>query len=733
LQLYDTTRAVFGLADPVSPQLKGRKARGFISTISGQGSPKGGFFHGKMLKLPQDLSGRGTAVPDLALNMDQIGLPEEMMWKTFQPHLVRSMVQRGYKAVDAQRMTEERHPVARDALVAESKRRPVLVNRAPTLHRYGIVGAYAVPVPGKTIRVNPFIEQGMNLDFDGDCSDCALDTWQKGRYARIHISEFPRVKESVKKKNNKEIYEVPPGVQVFSYDEETGCVVLRDVTHFSVHHNLEMLDVTLSSKRHVKVSRDASMYAINPETWRIQRVSAEDAIGWATPRPRRLHQGNAIQSELSLSLHTWKLDEDLGWFLGAFAGDGWLSYSQGSWSFLGLAKSDPEVKKAYVEYAQTLIDAPLSVKRYDTLATDPGSYGDSCKYHLNSRKLARKVAELMDGVRGAENKHLPRCFVNAPRPFLLGLLSGLIDTDGSIAKVKAKAKPNPQWMINYTTVSERLADEICVLLTMLGVKSNSCPNPKREGRRQAYTVVISMPDLARIAPEVSLVHTRKRRLLQQLVEEFNPESTQNTPWDIVPIDPSCAAALSRALGCPTHGDTPEKRAQRTLYAQLRKSTKTHRLSRLGLQRTVDRLGIDRVISEGGDAWFNFVTNENIFFDFIVSAELLKGRHTAWDLTVPGSNTFMTSNQVIVYDTLQIHVPVSDKATNEVKAATTSNLLFGDRTKSELMVMPQHEAVLGVYAASAAKGGKTHTFKNQKEALEAYRRGEVALHDSVTIG
>lgn len=168
LQLYDTTRAVFGLADPVSPQLQGRKARGFISTIAGQGSPKGGFFHGKLLRLPQDLSGRGTAVPDLALNMDQIGLPEEMLWKTFQPHIVRSLVQRGYKAVDAQRMIEERHPVARDVLVTETKRRPVLVNRAPTLHRYGIIGAYAVPVPGKTIRVNPFIENGMNLDYDGD-------------------------------------------------------------------------------------------------------------------------------------------------------------------------------------------------------------------------------------------------------------------------------------------------------------------------------------------------------------------------------------------------------------------------------------------------------------------------------------------------------------------------------------------------------------------------------------
>jgi DNA-directed RNA polymerase subunit beta len=168
LGMYDATKAVFGLADPVSPQLQGRKAKGFITTISGKGSPKGGFFHGKLLRMPQDLSGRGTAVPDLTLGMDQVGLPEDMVWSTFGPHIIRRMVQNGYKALDAKQMIEDKHPVARDAMMAETKIRPVLVNRAPTLHRHGIVGAYVVPVPGKTIRVNPFIEEGMNLDYDGD-------------------------------------------------------------------------------------------------------------------------------------------------------------------------------------------------------------------------------------------------------------------------------------------------------------------------------------------------------------------------------------------------------------------------------------------------------------------------------------------------------------------------------------------------------------------------------------
>ena len=168
LQLYDATKAVFGLADPVSPQLAGRGAKGFITNISGQGSPKGGYFHGKVLYRPQDLSGRGTVAPDLTLNMDEIGLPEEMLWTMYAPHTIRRLVQNGYKAVDAKQMVEDHHPAAHDMMLKELKERPVFVNRAPTLHRFGLVGAYPVPVPGKTIRVNPFMEKGMNMDYDGD-------------------------------------------------------------------------------------------------------------------------------------------------------------------------------------------------------------------------------------------------------------------------------------------------------------------------------------------------------------------------------------------------------------------------------------------------------------------------------------------------------------------------------------------------------------------------------------
>ncbi len=166
--VYNAVSALFGTDEVNDDELRGQKVKGFLTAISGQGSPKNGFFQKKIMRRTQDVSGRGTAVPDVNLNMDQVGLPEDMLWGMYEPFIISLLVRTGYPALQAKEMVEKRHPTARIALMQECRERPVFLNRAPTLHRYSIVGAYPVPVQGKTIRVNPFIEKGMNLDYDGD-------------------------------------------------------------------------------------------------------------------------------------------------------------------------------------------------------------------------------------------------------------------------------------------------------------------------------------------------------------------------------------------------------------------------------------------------------------------------------------------------------------------------------------------------------------------------------------
>lgn len=166
--LYDASAALAGIGDPVSPQLQGRGVKGFISQISGQGSPKQGFLFKKVLKRQQDLSMRGTATPDNTLDMDQIGVPEEMLWKTYDKFVMKGLIGQGYSATAAKTMIEERHPAARAVLQHELRTRPIFVNRAPSLHKHNMVAAFPVAVAGQSLRINPFMEKGQNLDYDGD-------------------------------------------------------------------------------------------------------------------------------------------------------------------------------------------------------------------------------------------------------------------------------------------------------------------------------------------------------------------------------------------------------------------------------------------------------------------------------------------------------------------------------------------------------------------------------------
>ena len=166
--LHQAVGAVFGVNDPVTTKSVARGHKGFLTYIAGAGSPKYGFFQSKLMKKQQDITGRGTIVPDSTLGIDQVGLPEDMIWTMYEKFLIRRLVQQGYQPLEAQDMIKARHPAAKEAFMREIKERPVMINRAPTLHRYGIVGAFPVPTQGKTIKVNPFVELATNSDYDGD-------------------------------------------------------------------------------------------------------------------------------------------------------------------------------------------------------------------------------------------------------------------------------------------------------------------------------------------------------------------------------------------------------------------------------------------------------------------------------------------------------------------------------------------------------------------------------------
>lgn len=177
--LYNAVSALYGVGEPVSPSAEKRGAKGYIAAIIGT-RPGSGFFQSRVMKRQQDISGRATIAPDPTLSMDEIGMPEGMLWGMYGKFVIGRLVHRGYTAMDAQKMVDDRVPIAHDELINESHHRPVIVNRAPSLHRFNIIGAYPKIVEGRTLKLNPFAEKGMNADYDGDAMQVHAPVTQDG-------------------------------------------------------------------------------------------------------------------------------------------------------------------------------------------------------------------------------------------------------------------------------------------------------------------------------------------------------------------------------------------------------------------------------------------------------------------------------------------------------------------------------------------------------------------------
>ena len=131
---------------------------------------KQGRFRQNLLGKRVDYSGRSVIIvgPDLKLN--QCGLPKEMALEMFKPFVLREMISRGIapNVKSAKNMLDRRPPEVFDILEEITKDHPVLLNRAPTLHKLSIQAFYPVLIEGSAIRLHPAICSGFNADFDGD-------------------------------------------------------------------------------------------------------------------------------------------------------------------------------------------------------------------------------------------------------------------------------------------------------------------------------------------------------------------------------------------------------------------------------------------------------------------------------------------------------------------------------------------------------------------------------------
>lgn len=167
LDLYDNLKAAVGVGDHVNIKHEQAGVKSFIKKITGD-QPKTGFFFDKVISKTQDLVGRGVAIPDPSLGIDQLGIPEEMAWQIYRPFVIQAMVKRGFSALEADENIEKKTLAAKAILEDVMKNRPAMMNRAPSLHKFSIMGFYPQLRKDKAIAMSPMVTKPYNLDHDGD-------------------------------------------------------------------------------------------------------------------------------------------------------------------------------------------------------------------------------------------------------------------------------------------------------------------------------------------------------------------------------------------------------------------------------------------------------------------------------------------------------------------------------------------------------------------------------------
>ena len=141
-----------------------------LKSLSSMLKGKQGRFRQNLLGKRVDYSGRSVIVVGPSLKMNQCGLPKKMALELYKPFLMRELVKRELASniKIAKRMVEEEDECVWELIEEIIKNHPVLLNRAPTLHRLSIQAFEPILIEGKAMRLHPLVCAAFNADFDGD-------------------------------------------------------------------------------------------------------------------------------------------------------------------------------------------------------------------------------------------------------------------------------------------------------------------------------------------------------------------------------------------------------------------------------------------------------------------------------------------------------------------------------------------------------------------------------------
>lgn len=702
MDLARATKAAYGYGDSPNPKTRARQVKGFFKMVTGT-NPKTSFYQQKMLSKPVDSVGRGVIVPDADLGMDDVGLPEEMAWKLFGNYVQRSLVRSGMPAAAALKHLTERTPMARKALDYEMAtevdkngrmvpRRPVVITRSPAWHKFNAVGQRARIVDGDAIRINTFISEGQNADFDGDCKSLKeKDLWKIMN--EIHYGTFeellPRL--GLRAPTTAALLTLVEGVlEVVSFVDGIATWLPVSHVHFHTAHG-DSVKVTFNTGFDLLTTDDHGMM-IYDEEMNLKQVAPQSPECRVVPVAKHI-PAPLLHESVAVGSRRLSLDYDFGYVVGHYLGDGG-AYDKN-------------------EHVRVMSD---DLEHLRALPSRFGDFQYSAVY-ANSRHKGFRLLdkELWEWFRsqfgsGSFEKRVASWVYGSPETFRRGLLDGILSTDGHLKVGRSSAT------VCICLSNADLMDELAVLCRTLGVWCTLEASPERAARR----LHLDVDDM----PWLELTHPKRNRILGEVRNRRNLKVRQYTklvPWGMKLRDrwlSEIGVGVSKA------------RSLHSIFSSVY-AAKGHASLLVARQFCATR-----VAPPSDDClrrWWDLVHSTVTCCTLVDKVEVTEREPVTFDVTVPETHlTVGPVNGVVTHQTMSVHVPTTDEAVRDVREKMmASRMLWSIKDRSKTLANPKHEQILGL-SMGQLPGGKRHKFGNDDDAMAAIERGEVDLNDDIEI-
>lgn len=479
----------------------------------------------------------------------------------------------------------------------------------------------------------------------------------------INLKDFPRG-NLIKTEGNTEYYEVPENVEVLTvWNGETKWVHPES---YSIHKNLQMFNVKIYKGGTIQCSNDHSIVSIDKN---LNYVRTNPEPGMVVPKLRNSYDKYVRPSKLKYTLQedniVFKLNFDMGYLFGAIIGDGWVNFppengKRTDLTAIMLSTIYPGIKNKIEEILKEYGYTGKIYSHTEDHEFDNAIYKHS-KHTWNFKPIASMLRKYIG--HGAINKQLPSFWCQTAQGFRWGLLSGLMDTDGTVSMSSMQALD-----LKYSTTSQQLAYEISGLINSLGMAAAITITTRKTGTIE-YIVRFLMGGIKKSSGKLKLFNKNKAEILNKMYNAcLNKQELEFTP----------TLPMARLQELKDHLSKQKDAKASTQIRYVIKNSSSNfggSFHKHTILEIMDRYPDFFTKDDFWKKYQSIVLDDTIEWQLIQDVTPLPEITEAYDITCPPYCTFVMENGVIVYDTVSFNAVLTKESVKEIDTALNSKAYY----------------------------------------------------------